>query len=147
MEFISVVAGGFIAMMPVGNKQVSIGHQRHHLLDGLDVGNRPHAMQHAQVIGSFETMDAYDFGFQQFLNEIVGIWIKAKNLRQVGLGCTRESQAVIFGFGVGLFMGIDIPLAESLKFDPGHKAAASDCFSVQIKNLMVDIDRRIRLDL
>ena len=53
-QFIAVVAGRFVAMMPIGNEERLRTEGARKLRDEADIVNRPHPMNDAEVIGRFE---------------------------------------------------------------------------------------------
>ena len=73
------------------------------------------------------------------------IRVESKNLTQVGLAGAGQFQAIRLGARHGFFVRIDRALTKTLKATSGHEPTTFDRATTIVKNLMIDINRRIGL--
>ena len=115
-------------------------HQTSHGRDGGDVAHRPQPMDHAQVIDGFQRRDARRGLLEPILDFIFRIGIEAEYLAEVCLARSGEQQPVRLGAGHGLFVRIDLALAEALQPAACHEAAPGDGLAVEREHLVIDVD-------
>ena len=111
--------------------------------DDLGVGDRPHAMHYAQVVGGLEWRLPDDGLFQDILRLALRVGIEPENLAQVGLRGTEEHQTVGLGRGVRLFVRKDLALAKARQTVPAHEPATGVLHAVESELLVIDVNRRV----
>ena len=104
-------------------------------------------MLDSQVVSGLD----WELGFASLVkfgdHYVFGVWVETENLAVVLFCRVSELQAIHFGFGVGLLVGIDIPLAKRLDSDACHKASAVKGYAVYLKLLVIDIVCRLAFSL
>ena len=78
----------------------------------------------AEVVGRLERRLADDRGFEDLLGLVLGIGIEAEDLAEVRPARPPQFEPVGLGAAVGLFVRVDVPLAELLQPHAAHEAAA-----------------------
>ncbi len=114
-QFVAVVAGRFVAVVAVGDEQRLGGHQLDQLRDHRRIGDRPQAMDDAQVVGGFDRRNLLGGGFEQVLGGVGVVGKQAEDLAQVRPAGAGQQQAVLLGARKRLFVRVDVSLAEALQ--------------------------------
>ena len=141
-QFVSVVTGGLVAMVPIGNKHRLRADAGGNGTDHLHVGYGPHAVDHAQVVHRFDRRPACHGSIEHALNFARGIGIQPKHLAEISLAGPREQQAVLLGRGQRLFVRKDPPFAEPLQPAAAHESAPHTFAPLAGEMLVIDIERR-----
>ena len=118
-QFVAVVAGRFVAMMAVGDEDRLRAHLAGQMRNHARIGHRPHAMDHAQMVGRLDGRRLADGRFEQVLGDAFGIGIQAEDLAEVRLAGARQQQAIGLRAREGFFVRIDAAFAEPLQAGSG----------------------------
>ena len=134
-------------MMPVGDEHGLAVQHRSRLLNRLQVGDDPHAVNDAEMIAALQRRLPIGDLLEDLLRLVVGIGIETKYLAEVRLARRRQFQPVRLSGGMRLFVREDVPFAEALHAHPAHEAAANECLPGVLELLVIDVERRIGLEL
>ena len=141
---ISVIAGGFIPMMPIRDENRFGTEAGGDFRKNLGIGDGPEVVDDTQVICHFKRRCSGNRGFELLLGIVGFIRINPENLAQIVFASTEEFEAICFGCRVGFFMRKDIPLPKLLQLAPSHESATGVSLTCECEGLMVDIDGGVR---
>ena len=130
-------------MVAVGDEDGLGGHQP---ADGgvrLLIGHDPEPVFDPQVIGRHQRRAIAQTGLDRALDFLGGVGIEAEDGTEIETGRVVEGQAVGLGAGEGLFVGVDLALADRLEANPRQESLARVLFAVDFEGLVVDIERRV----
>ena len=147
-EPVAIVAGRFVAVMAVGNEQRLGVHDRGDVGDHLDVGDRPHAMDDAQMVGRRERRLPVDGFFEQVLGGVFGIGIEAKNLAEVGAAGFGQQQPVLLGAASASLRADRFCPRQTAPGARGDmKPRRVTRLAAVLEGLVIDVEGRIGIDL
>jgi len=92
------------------------------------------------MIAGFDRSETDDALFQRSHRGIFIVGIKTEDGREVHLAGTIKFQAIGFGTGESLFVGIDLALSERFDANTGHESFADVGFAFPSEFLMIDVE-------
>ncbi len=146
-QFIAVIARRFVSMVSIGDKHGFVLDQPRHLRDQRRIGDRPQAVDDSQVIHRLQRGLARDVRFEQVLGLVLRVWIQAIDLAHVGLTSPRQFQTIVLGFGVRLFVRINVAFSETDQSDTAHESPTGIGLAGIVENLVIHVNRRVRFAL
>ena len=117
-KFVTIRTRGLVAMMPVGDEDVPVGHRGRGRGDDRRIGHRPDAVNHADLVGRLDRMAAGGEPIERAQDGRVGIGVRPEDRRQVRPAGPGELEPVELGGPVGLLVGVDPAGAERFEAEP-----------------------------
>ena len=146
VDLLPVVAGGLVAVVAVGDEDRLGAHHGRELRDHGHVGDRPEAMDHAQMVGGHQRRLVGHGGVQQVLGLALGVGIEAEDRAHLGLGHHGEHEPIDLGGRQGFFVREDLALAEPREPLAAEEPAADVLRAGGVELLVIDVDGRLALE-
>ncbi len=129
-------------MVAVGDEHRPGPQQSRHLRRHSLVDDRPHLARHTLVVGGLDRRLPCHGGVEQCLHLAGRIRIEAKHLAEIHPAGPHQEQPILLRPRHRLLVGMDVAGAESLQPHPGHHPAADKRLPLELKCLVVDVERR-----
>ncbi len=118
-----VFESGLVAVVAVGDDELSVGHGGGEQIDGRRVADAPEAVEHAVFVG--------DFGFgwacvfvENLFHAAGGVRVEHEDLAEVGAGGLEQVETVALGLAEGLLVAEDDLLGVVVEPAESDKSAA-----------------------